>query len=238
MGQMVVEVWSDVACPYCFIGKKKFEKALRQFPGNDKIKILWKSFQLSPDLKTDPAKNMYEYLCESKGINVEEAKEMTYFAEEAARTADIELNFDKVIPANTLNAHILIHFAGQYNLQNEITDKLFRAHFSEGRNIDDKAVLKDLASESGLDTARLDKAFNDDNFADKVREDIYEARQMAIRSVPFFVFNRKYAVSGAQDPVVFLRTLEKSLTEWEAEVAAEKTEIIQGPGCSAEKGCI
>lgn len=238
MGQMVVEVWSDVACPYCFIGKKKFEKALRQFPGNDKIKILWKSFQLSPDLKTDPAINMYEYLCESKGINVEEAKEMTYFAGEAARTADIELNFDKVIPANTLNAHILIHFAGQYNLQNEITDKLFRAHFSEGRNIDDKTVLKDLASESGLDITRLDKAFNDDNFTDKVREDIYEAGQMAIRSVPFFVFNRKYAVSGAQDPVVFLRTLEKSFAEWESEVAAEKAEIIQGPGCSAEKGCM
>lgn len=235
---MVVEIWSDVACPYCFIGKKKFEKALRQFPGNDKVKIHWKSFQLSPDLKTDPAINMYEYLCESKGINVEEAKEMTYFAGEAARTADIELNFDKVIPANTLNAHILIHFAGQYNLQNEITDKLFRAHFSEGRNIDDKTVLKDLASESGLDTARLDKAFIDDNFTDKVREDIYEARQMAIRSVPFFVFNRKYAVSGAQDPVVFLRTLEKSFAEWESEVAAEKAEIIQGPGCSAEKGCI
>jgi len=236
-GQMVVEIWSYVACPYCFIGKKKFEKALQQFPERDKIKIQWKSFQLSPELKTNPDITIYEYLCDSKGINIEEAKEMTYFAEESAASTGIKLNFDKVIPANTLRAHILLHLARQNGKQNEVKEKLFHAHFVEGKNVDDINVLGEIAASSGISTEQLHKVLQDESYADSVREDIYEARQLAIRSVPFFVFNRKYAVNGAQDPVVFLRTLEKAFEEWRDENSAVNIEIIQGESCSVDEGC-
>lgn len=234
---MIVEIWSDVACPYCFIGKKKFEKALQQFPERDKIKIQWKSFQLSPELKTNPDITIYEYLCDSKGINIEEAKEMTYFAEESAASTGIKLNFDRVIPANTLRAHILLNLARQNGKQNEVKEKLFHAHFVDGKNVDDISILTEISVSSGISAEKLNEVLQDESYADSVGEDIYEARQLAIRSVPFFVFNRKYAVNGAQDPVVFLRTLEKSYSEWNEETAIKKIEIIQGESCSVDEGC-
>ena len=214
---MQVEIWSDVMCPFCYIGKRKFENALAQFPDKDKIEIVWKSFQLAPDMKTDPTKKIDQYLAEHKGMSLQDAKRMNDQVTRMAEQVGLVYNFDRSIVANSFNAHRFSHFAKQYGKQNEAEEKLFRAYFTEGKNIDDNETLIRLGEELGLDTSALKTALENGTYADDVRKDIYEAQQVGVRGVPFFVFNRKYAVSGAQQSQVFLQTLEKSFTEWKKE---------------------
>jgi predicted DsbA family dithiol-disulfide isomerase len=213
-GKMEVEIWSDVMCPFCYIGKRRFEQALAQFPGKDSIKVKWKSFQLSPHLKTDPGKNIHRFLAEHKGISLEEAKGMNDYVTQMAAKVGLKYNFDTAIVANSLNAHRFSHFAKQYGKQDEAEEKLFAAYFTEGKNTDEHAVLIQLGSEIGLDTAALKTALETRMYEEDVQMDIYEAQQVGARGVPFFVFNRKYAVSGAQEPPVFTQVLEKSFAGW------------------------
>jgi predicted DsbA family dithiol-disulfide isomerase len=134
-----------------------------------------------------------------------------------AAQSGLSYNFDKAIPANTFNAHRLLHFAKQYNKQNETEEALFKAYFTEGKNIDDAQTLISIADSLGLDINILAQAMGSDAFVQDVVADIEEAQQLGVRGVPFFVFNRKYAVSGAQDPNTFLQTLEAAYEEWRAE---------------------
>ncbi len=207
---MIVEIWSDVMCPFCYIGKRKFERALEQFPGKDTVQLIWKSFQLAPDLKTDPDKNIHEYLSVHKGVSLEEAKRMNDYVTSLAKKVGLVYNFDQSIVANSFNAHRFSHFAKHYGKQSEAEEKLFRAYFTEGRNIDDNATLIQLGSEMGLAAATLKSALENGEYADEVRKDIYEAHQVGVRGVPHFFFNRKYVVSGAQESQVFLQTLEEA----------------------------
>jgi len=214
---MLVEIWSDVMCPFCYIGKRKFEEALAQFADKDKIELVWKSFQLAPEMKTDPTKKIDQYLAEHKGVSLEDAKRMNDQVSRMAEQVGLVYNFDKCVVANSFNAHRFSHFAKQYGKQNEAEEKLFRAYFTEGKNIDDNKTLIQLGEELGLDTSSLKTVLENGTYADDVTKDIYEAQQVGVRGVPFFVFNRKYAVSGAQESQVFLQTLEKSFTEWKKE---------------------
>ncbi|HWW39222.1 DsbA family oxidoreductase [Pedobacter sp.] len=214
---MKVEIWSDVMCPFCYIGKRKFEAALEQFPDKDKIQLIWKSFQLAPELVTQPDKSLHQFLSEHKGISLEQAKGMNDHVRQLAKQVGLVYNFDTSIVANSFNAHRFTHFAKHYGKQNEAEESLFRSYFTDGKNIDDYPTLIQLGSEIGLDTAALKTALEDGSYADEVRIDIYEAQQVGVRGVPFFVFNRKYAVSGAQETPVFLETLQKSYAEWRQE---------------------
>ncbi|MBI3232480.1 MAG: DsbA family oxidoreductase [Bacteroidetes bacterium] len=218
---MKVEIWSDVMCPFCYIGKRKFEQALSDFPGKDKIHLVWKSYQLSPAMKTNPDMNINQYLAEHKGISLQEAKRMNDRVTEIARQVGLIYNFDMAIVANSFNAHRFSHFAKHYGKQNEAEEKLFAAYFTEGKNTDDIRTLIELGEEIGLDPSTLKIALESDAYTKDVRMDIYEAHQIGVRGVPFFVFDRKYAVSGAQDSSVFLQTLEKSFLEWKEENLAD-----------------
>ena len=211
--KMKVEVWSDVVCPFCYIGKTHFDAALAQFAEKENIEFVWKSFQLNPNLRTNLDQTLYEHLSESKGISVEQAKGMGSHAAQMGTQSGLELNFDKSVVANSFNSHRLIHFAKANGKQQKMKARLFKAYFTEGKNIDDTETLIALAKEIGLDTAAAKAVLDSDKYADSVRSDIQESQQLGVRGVPFFVFDRKYAVSGAQPVEAFLQNLEKSFSE-------------------------
>ncbi|MBX3163367.1 MAG: DsbA family oxidoreductase [Bacteroidetes bacterium] len=234
---MKVEIWSDVMCPFCYIGKRKFETALMQFERKNNVEIVWHSFQLAPEMKTQPDKNVHQFLAEHKGMSIEQAKGMNDHVTQLAKQVGLVYNFDKSVVANSFNAHRFTHFAKQYNKQHEAEELLFRSYFTDGKNIDDYPTLIQLGAEIGLDITALKTALENGSYADDVKADIYEAQQLGVRGVPFFVFNRKYAVSGAQESNTFLETLEKSFAEWRKENPETKLEIIEGKVCTPDKEC-
>ncbi|MBG6234151.1 putative DsbA family dithiol-disulfide isomerase [Pedobacter sp. CAN_A7] len=211
--KMQIEIWSDVMCPFCYIGKRKFESALAQFPENQNIQVIWKSYQLSPDMVTDPNKNINQYLAEHKGMSIDEAKGLNDQVTQMAADVGLEYNLDQSVVANSFDAHRFTHFAKQYDKQLEAEEKLFQAYFTDGKNIDDYATLIQLGTEIGLDATLLELALNNGSYADEVRSDIYEAQQVGVRGVPFFVIDRKYAISGAQDSKTFFQALEQAYNE-------------------------
>ena len=212
--KMKIEIWSDVVCPFCYLGKHKFENALAQFAGSDNIEVEWKSFQLNPGLVTDTTISIHQYLAEVKGYPVEQALKMNERFSVSGKVFGLEYNFDKIIVANSYMAQNLIHFAKNQGKQNEMEERLFEAYFTEGKNIDDVSILVLLASEIGLNVEGLEQALENRTFDKQVKKDIDEASQLGIHGVPFFVFNGKYAVNGAQETSVFLDTLKKSYSAW------------------------
>jgi predicted DsbA family dithiol-disulfide isomerase len=212
--KMKIEVWSDIMCPFCYIGKRKLDMALALFKDAQNIEVIWKSFQLIPDMITTPGKNINQILSEEKGISLEHAKSMNDYVSEMAAQTGLSYKFDIAIPANTFNAHRLSHLAKQHGLQNEIEEKLFAAYFTEGRNIDDIKTLVEIGTETGLNSVETESALSGDKYEEEVRYDIYEAKQSGIRSVPFFLFNNKQTISGAQDNAVFMLTLTKAYNDF------------------------
>lgn len=210
---MKVEIWSDVMCPFCYIGKRHFEAALKEFPGSAGVEVEWKSFQLNPSAVTDPSRSVNEYLAEAKGISIEQAKAMNDRVTMMASEAGLSYDFDKAIVANSFDAHRLSHFAKRHGRQDAMEERLFKAYFTEGLNTADHATLVRLSAEVGLDAEAVRTMLSGTEFAEDVERDIYEAQQVGARGVPFFVFDSKYAVSGAQPSRLFLRVLTKMAEE-------------------------
>lgn len=204
---MKVEIWSDVMCPFCYIGKRKFEIALNQFSGKDKVEIEWRSFQLNPNLKTEPDKSINEYLAESKGWTLDYTRKANEHVTTIARQVGLVYNFDKAVVANSFDAHRLSHLAKKYGMQNQTEEKLFSAYFTEGKNTADHETLVQIGTESGLNSEEIRTMLKGKDFEDAVRRDIYYAQQLEINAVPFFLFDEKYAVTGAQESETFLRVL-------------------------------
>lgn len=212
--KMTVEIWSDVVCPFCYIGKRKFENALAQFANRDDIQVVWKSYQLNPNQKTDASKNAIQSLSESKGISLQEARSMSEYVTEMAKTVGLTYNFEKTVTVNTRNSHRFTHLAKTFGKQNEAEELLFDAYFVKGKNIDDLAVLQELGKSLNINPERVAEMYNSTEFDEQVEKDIYESRQIGVQGVPFFVFNNKYGVSGAQDSEVFLKTMQKAYAEF------------------------
>jgi predicted DsbA family dithiol-disulfide isomerase len=234
---MKVEIWSDIMCPFCYIGKRKFEEALEQFAHKDDLQVEWKSFQLNPDLKTQPGRGIYEYLAEQKGWTLEYSRNVHEQMTAKAKESGLEYNFDSVIPANSFNAHRLSHLAAQYNLQDTAEERLFKAYFTEGKNIDDIDTLIQLGVEIGLKETEVRKMLHSDLYAQQVYLDMYEAQQIGVKGVPFFVIDRKYAVSGAQPGSVFLEALQRAYREFEKEQLATSEINAEGASCSIDGIC-
>jgi predicted DsbA family dithiol-disulfide isomerase len=210
---MKIEIWSDIACPFCYLGKRKFDLALAQFSGKAEVEIEWKSFLLNPDLTSDPSVSIFQYLSEKKGFPEEQARQMMSHITQSGRDVGLEYHFNEVILANTLKAHQLLHEARIQGLQHEMEERLFEAHFVEGKNIDDVNILQELASEIGLDTTALDVKILSGQYSNEIQADLDLAQQFGVRGVPFFVFDRRYAISGAQEPESFLKTMEQVQNE-------------------------
>ncbi|HJP86753.1 MAG TPA: DsbA family oxidoreductase [Gemmatimonadaceae bacterium] len=212
--KMRVEVWSDVMCPFCYLGKRRFAAALAGIADSDDVDVIWKSFQLNPSLETNPDISVAEYLAREKGLDVRVAEQMNDRVARMSRQDGPIYNFGDVVVANTFDAHRLIHLARAHGRQDQAMERLFSAYFTEGRNVDDRETLIELGRESGLDSDEVRGALESDAYADEVNADIEEARQLGINGVPFFVFDRKYAVSGAQESAVFQQALERAVSEW------------------------
>lgn len=211
--ELTIEIWSDIACPFCYLGKRTLEQALANFPQGEEINIIWRSFQLNPDVKTDTSLFTYDYLRDYKGISVDQAKQMTAGISERGRELGITYEFEKSVVSNTRKAHEAIHFAAAYGKQSEMKEALLQAHFTSGKNVDDFRVLVEIASDLNLNTEAFMEALTTNKYAVEVDKDQQMAQQIGVRGVPFFVFNRKYAVSGAQPVEVFQETLEKAFSK-------------------------
>ncbi len=231
---MKIEIWSDIVCPFCYIGKRKFENALASFDGKDRVEIEWRSFQLDPSMENIPGKSVHAYLAERKGCSLEEATQMNDMMSNMAKEVGLEYNFDIAVINNTLNAHRLLHFAKTKGKQSEMKERLFHAYYTEGKNVSDTESLSLLAAEIGLDESEVNAILQTDAFTNEVELDQYYAQQVGARGVPFFVFNNKYAVSGAQPTAVFKEVLEKV---WEEESPSIQSTNTTGAACTPDGHC-
>lgn len=234
---MKVEIWSDIMCPFCYIGKRRFEAALEQFPGKENIEVEWKSFQLNPALKSQPGKDVYDYVAEMKGQSREWSLTVHEQLAGTAREAGLTYNFDKAVIANSFDAHRLIQLAKQQGLGDAAEERLFYAYFTEGKDMSDRATLVELGVEIGLDKATVTAVLDTTEFAAAVNKDVNEAQQLGIRGVPFFVMDRKYGVSGAQPVEAFTQTLEQAFTEWKSTQPVVELDTLSGPVCTPDGEC-
>lgn len=232
---MKVDIWSDVMCPFCYIGKRHFENALAQFENKNSIEIVWHSFQLDPDMKYMPGKDVYTYLAERKGQSLEWSRQMHAQVTEMAKNAGLEYNFDKAVINNSYTAHRFLQLAKAHGLGDAAEEALFKAYFTDGKNIGDHDTLIQLGIDIGLGATEVGQMLNSDAYANEVDEDIYTAQQYGIRGVPFFIINNKYAVSGAQPDETFLGALKQAWSEMKPVL----TNIgIDGSTCEPGGECI
>lgn len=232
---MKIDIWSDVRCPFCYIGKHKLETALEQFAHKEDIEVIWHSFELDPDLETRTDINIYDHFAERKGISKTQAAQMLQHATLAAHDAGLTIRFDKSVIANSFNAHRLIQFAKTKKRGNEAEEALFQAHFEAGKNIDDPEILIQIALSIGLGEKETKAVLTSGMFAEAVRSDEHAATEMGIGGVPFFVFNNRFAISGAQSPDIFLQALEQSWAEYET--PKHNPEVLKGESCAPDGSC-
>ena len=233
---MKVDIWSDIRCPFCYVGKKNFEKALEQFPNKDNIEVTWHSFQLDPNLETQPNISSLDYFSKAKGVSEDQAKEMYEHVYSAGKAAGIDFNFDHQKVANSYRAHLLLQLAASKGLANDTEEALFIAQLIDGKNIDDEETLIQIGQSVGLTKEDIKAALDSDDFGLVVSQDMKQAQQMGISRVPFFVVNDKYGVSGAQPPTVFTEVLEKSWEEYSAGDQGLKI-LHSGESCDTEGNC-
>ncbi|SFK37878.1 DsbA family oxidoreductase [Cellulomonas sp. KH9] len=236
---VTVEVWSDVACPWCWIGKRRFATALRAFPHRDHVEVVWRSYQLSPETPTGPGRPEIDALVEAKGLPRDRVEEM--FARVAAVGAADGLHYDfaTTLAFNTFDAHRLLHLAreaGGAPLVDATMETLFSAHFEEGTDLGADGALVTAAARAGFaahgwDDARVAAALAGDDAADAVRDDLATARSIGVTGVPFFVVDRRYAVSGAQPAEVFAQLLDAGWREANPLVAAPTADACTDGTC-------
>jgi predicted DsbA family dithiol-disulfide isomerase len=238
--KMKVEVWSDIMCPFCYIGKRNYESALSGFEGRDNVEIEWRSFQLDPTIpKNSPVKeNVYQYLADKKGMTYEQSAKMHERVIQTAKNAGLDYRFDKAIVANSFDAHKMIQLAKEKGLGDAAEEKLFHAYFTEGRDFGDHDTLISIGKEIGLSEEDIKSALASEEYAEKVEQDIQEATEIGVQGVPFFVFDRKYAVSGAQPPEYFLQALNQSYEEWEKENPITNLVTEEGVVCKPGEDCL
>lgn len=210
---MKVEIWSDFVCPFCYIGKRRFEAALERFSHKQDVEVVYRSFELDPNASRESEHDNYDMLAAKYGMSREQAIATCENVAAQAREVGLEYKFDGMKPTNTFDAHRLAHYAAQHQKLPEMAERLLRAYFVETKPIGDPAVLAELAAEVGLDAGDAAQVLEGDAFAEEVRFDEQEAGRFGIRAVPFFVINRKYGVSGAQSSDVFLNALQKAWDE-------------------------
>jgi predicted DsbA family dithiol-disulfide isomerase len=212
---MKIEIFSDVVCPWCAIGKRRFEAALAEFPHADEVDLHWRAFELDPSapVTPDPDVDTAGQLAAKYGMTREAAvASQANLAEMAARDG-LDFHFEKTKRGNTFDAHRLLHYAHEVGLQDELKERLFLAYFTEGELISDRSTLVRLGTEVGLDEAKSAEVLDEDRYAAEVREDELEARTLGINGVPFFVVDRRYGISGAQSPATILEVLNEAWTK-------------------------
>ena len=228
---MKIEIWSDVMCPFCYIGKKNFENALETLPFKDNIEVEWKSFQLDSSLETGKPITTAQYFKEKKGLPETKGKQLTEQVVQMGKSSGIDFDFEKAIITNTFQAHKLIHLAKKHQLGAEMEEELFKAHFLEGKNIGLDEVLISLGEKLGISTDEIKNTLSTETLDNEVKQEIVEASQLGISGVPFFVIDRKYGVSGAQPTDYFKQAITQAYNEKAMDETAEKDLSCGEDGC-------
>lgn len=210
---MKIEIWSDYVCPFCYIGKRRLEEALASTKLAHKAEVVFKAYQLDPNTPVDTKAFMLEGLAEKYNVSSSEAKNMMANISEQAKTVGLNYNVDEMKVANTFNAHRLAKLADHLGEGPAVSERLMQGSFIKGEALGDEETLLNIAEEEGLSRDRVKEMLLSSEFADEVRSDIAEAGQVGVQGVPFFVINRKYAISGAQSVEVFAEALEKVMKE-------------------------
>jgi predicted DsbA family dithiol-disulfide isomerase len=213
-----LEIWSDIMCPFCYMGKRRLEKALREFVHRDELTMVWRSYQLDPELQSAPGVSIHKYLAQRKGMTRDWSVRMHAQLEKSAAELGLSYDFDKVVVANSFDAHRLAHFARTRGLQDQMQERLFAAYFCEGRDMGDRETLVGLASDVGLDPAETRSVLAGSLFAEDVRRECEEAEELGAGGVPFFIIDRRYGFTGAQPSELILEVLTKA---WSGQVEEE-----------------
>jgi len=208
---MKIEVWSDYVCPFCYIGKRRLEEAIEQTGLGEKVEVIFKAYQLDPNSPIESDEPVAVGLATKYGMSVEEAEKMINNVEVQAKSVGLDYDYSKMTPANTFDAHRIAKLAEQEGIAPEVSERLLKAYFIDGERIGRGDVLLRLAEEAGVSRERTLEVLDSDEFADDVRMDIAEAGQIGVKGVPFFVIDRKYAISGAQPAEAFAEALKKAV---------------------------
>lgn len=210
---MQIDIWSDIACPWCYIGKRRLETALADFPHRDAVSVTWHSYQLDPTLPERYEGTEAEYLATRKGMPIEQVRQMFEHVTEQAAGEGLTYDFDGLVVANSARAHEMLHLAKDRDLGDEVKEALLSAHFEQGVDIGDVDALVRVGTSAGLDDGEIRAALEDGRYRAAVVSDIDMARQIGVTGVPFVVVDMKYAVSGAQPPELFREVLDKAWAE-------------------------
>ncbi len=239
--KMKIEVWSDIMCPYCYIGKLHYEKALEQFQYKDQVELEWKAFQLNPDLpdkgKGIPVK---EYLQNTVGVSEENIKKMNDQIAELAKENGVKSNLDNAIAANTLDAHRLIKLAANKGLDSAVMLLISKAYFEEAKDYSDHKVLTEIGISAGLEKKEIENLLSSDDYAYEVKQDIQEANNLGFDTVPTFLFNKKHALVGSQPVGAFIKTLQKAFLKWQKQdsnKSEDGVDVTKGKSCSIDGTC-
>ena len=211
--RLAVDIWSDIACPWCFIGKRRFEKALDTLPFKDQVDVVWHSYQLDPSLPEHYDGTEAEYLSQMKGMPAGQVAQMLAHVAEQAAGEGLDYDFDALRPANSFTAHRLLHLAKEHGKAGELKEALLSAHFEKGLDTNAHQVLRSLGEEAGLPAADVVRVLESDDYADGVKADFAQARALGVTGVPFFVLDMKYGVSGAQPSELFAQALTQAWDE-------------------------
>jgi predicted DsbA family dithiol-disulfide isomerase len=233
MPALRIDVWSDIACPWCHVGKRRLEAALARFPHRDDVTVVWRSFELDPGAPaTDPTPELSyaARLARKYGSSVAEAERMISRMTATAAQDGLDFHFERVRPGNTFDAHRVLHLAHEEGRQDELKERLFRAYLGEGEAIADHATLERLADEAGLDAQYTREVLERGAFSQQVRADEDEARRLGVRGVPHFVFGGRHGVSGAQSVDTLLAALMTAWAEQQEQVEHTAEGAVCGPG--------
>jgi len=210
---MRIDIWSDLVCPWCYVGKRRFEKALVQFDDTDAVEIVHHSFQLNPAAPRDRTSSRREMLMQKYGLSPPQVLAMDARMTQTAAAEDLDFQLEDTLTGNTFDAHRLVHLARAHELQDAVVERFYRAYFTEQRSLFDAASLADLAGDAGLDRVDTETVLNTDRYADAVASDIETARRLGVNGVPFFVIDGRYGISGAQPAEMFLDVLRRAAAD-------------------------
>ena len=227
---MEVEIFSDVVCPWCAIGKRRFEAALERFDQQEEVDVHWRAFELDPSAPASSDVDVATHLAEKYGMSRAQAIASQERLADLAAAEGLEFHFELAKRANTFDAHRLLHYAHEVGAQDALKERLFRAYFTEGEEIADHATLVRLGSEVGLDSDKSAEVLESGRYATEVRADEAAARELGVTGVPFFVIDRRYGISGAQSPEMILQVLN------EAWAKAHPLVVSRDPGECCEDG--
>ncbi|RED61854.1 DsbA family oxidoreductase [Cohnella lupini] len=219
---MKVEIWSDIICPFCYIGKRRFEAGLQAFAHRDQVKVVYRSFQLDPTIAIHPDKHLFEIAAAKEGTSTEVMAKVSRDIAERAKQDGLLFNYDTVKHTNTMDAHRLSHFAMEYGKEEAVLELLYKAYFTDSLHIGEHETLLSLAEQAGLDHQEtVDMLLDSKRYLTAVKEDQLAAKRLGVRGVPYFLINNRYAISGAQPVGAFIQALEAA---WKEVSSSQKDE--------------